>query len=381
MSQPNSPRSDNENQNQNQQYTINSNIDVNSNIVINSNIVEINKVVNGNTGSITTIEGNVNVNDYISNPVFSNVVYSNTFVNGNVQIIDTMGQTLNGNFATQSTFNTIDPTLDTQINQNLVETVDSYYNDSNNSQTALVMTQIRDYASKIQCSDFHGKVSIDYYSELFRAAEKIANDSKQIKLDVDVSGFTEFSQAADDLSNLFNSFIIKLQNVSIINDLDFLTSISIALQKIWNLSETFGRFKHTILATSSIQIPKSAHDTKIILEGVIGEVNCAMNYINHFVNPGSQALPAANLSLAEHDVINRAVSTIDNWNTLCDQGVSIAMSSNPDIQYITQSNDILKNQTNNLRSATSSLRTKLSLYNINRSVNINITNYTDRKEK
>ena len=106
-----------------------------------------------------------------------------------------------------------------------------------------------------------------------------------------------------------------------------------------------------------------------------------MNYINHFVNPGSQALPAANLSLAEHDVINRAVSTIDNWNTLCDQGVSIAMSSNPDIQYITQSNDILKNQTNNLRSATSSLRTKLSLYNINRSVNINITNYTDRKEK
>jgi hypothetical protein len=292
-----------------------------------------------------------------------------------------MGQTLNGNFATQSTFNTIDPTLDTQINQNLVETVDSYYNDSNNSQTALVMTQIRDYASKIQCSDFHGKGSIDDYSELFRAAAKIANDSKQIKLDVDVSGFTEFSQAADDLSNLFNSFIIKLQNVSIINDLDFLTSISIALQKIWNLSETFGRFKHTILATSSIQIPKSAHDTKIILEGVIGEVNCAMNYINHFVNPSSQALPAANLSLAEHDVINRAVSTIDNWNTLCDQGVSIAMSSNPDIQYITQSNDILKNQTNNLRSATSSLRTKLSLYNINRSVNINITNYTDRKEK
>lgn len=366
MSQPNSPRSPNNNSN--------NQFDINSNININSNIIDITTIVNGNTGSITTIEGNVIVNDYITNPIFSNVVYSNTFVNGNVEIIDTMGSTINGNFATQSTFNTIDPTLDTQITQNLVETVDSYYNDSNNSQTALVMSQIRNYASKIQCSDFHGKGSIDDYSELFRAAAKIANDSKQIKLDVDVSGFTEFSQAADDLSNLFNSFIIKLQNVSIINDLDFLTSISIALQKIWNLSETFGRFKHTILATSSIQIPKSAHDTKIILEGVIGEVNCAMNYINHFVNPGTQNLPAANLSLAEHDVINRAVSTIDNWNVLCDQGVSIAMSSNPDIQYITQSNDILKNQTNNLRTATSSLRTKLSLYNINRNVNINISN-------
>ena len=99
-----------------------------------------------------------------------------------------------------------------------------------------------------------------------------------------------------------------------------------------------------------------------------------MNYINHFVNPGTQELPAANLSLAEHDVKNKAVSTIDNWNVLCDQGVSIAISSNPDIQYITQSNDLLKTQTTNLRSATSSLRTKLSLYNINRNVNINISN-------
>ena len=66
-----------------------------------------------------------------------------------------------------------------------------------------------------------------------------------------------------------------------------------------------------------------------------------MNYINHFVSPGNENLESANLSLAEHDVINRAVATIDNWNVLCDQGVSIAMSSNPDIQYITQSNDIL----------------------------------------
>lgn len=374
MSQPNSPRSPNNNTNSpsSPNNTTNNQLDINSNITINSNILEINKIVNGNTGSITTIEGNANIADYITNPVFSNVVYSNTFVNGNVQIVDTMGTTVNGNFATQSTFNTIDPTLDVQITQNLVETVDKYYNDSNNTQTALIMAQISDYASKIQCSDFHGKGSIDDYSELFRAAAKIANDSKQIKLDVDVSGFTEFSQAADELSNLFNSFILKLQNVSIINDLDFLTSISIALQKIWNLSETFGRFKQTILATSSIQIPKSAHDTKVIIEGVIGEVNCAMNYINHFVNPGTQVLPAANLSLAEHDVINRAVSTIDNWNQLCDQGVSIAMSSNPDIQYINQSNNILKNQTINLKNATSSLKTKFSQYNINRVVNINL---------
>ena len=351
MSQPNSPRSDNSdnqntdnsnNQTQTQNQNQNQNTDNSNNQTDTNDVIDIQRVINGNTGSMTTIEGNAN----IENPVFTNVVYSNTFVNGNVNIQDTMGTTINGNFATQSTFNTIDPTLDTQITQNLVETVDSYYDDACNTQTAVVMAQISNYAS----------------------------NSKQIKLDIDVSGFTEFSQAADDLSNLFNSFIIKLQNVSIINDLDFLNSIAISLQKIWNLSETFGRFKQTILATSSIQIPKSAHDTKLILQNVMGEVNCAMGYINHFVNPGTEVLTAANLSLAEHDVINKAVATIDNWNVLCDQGVSIAMSSNPDIQYITQSNNVFKTQTTNLRAATSSLRAKLSLYNINRNVNVNISN-------
>jgi hypothetical protein len=319
------------------------------------------------------IEGNVDANTLINNPEFTNVTYTNTFLNGNVSIVDTQGFTANGNVATQSQFNTIDPTLDPQITQNLVETVEAYYNDETHTETATVMAEIRDYASKIQCEDFHGKGTIDDYSELFRAAAKIANESKQIKLDVDVSGFNEFAQAADDLSNLFNSFILKLQNVSIINDLDFLRSISIALRKIWNLSETFGKFKQTILATSSIHIPQSAHNTSVILQGVLSEVNCAMNYINHFVSPGNEVLPAANLSAAEHDVIDRAVATIDNWNVLCDQGVSIAMSSNPDIQLITATNNELRTKSANLRNATSSLRAKLALYNINRNVNVNIS--------
>jgi hypothetical protein len=337
-----------------------------------ANIVQITNVTS-NVGSMQVIEGNVDANTLINNPEFTNVTYTNTFVNGNVSIVDTQGFTANGNVATQSQFNTIDPTLDPQITQNLVETVEAYYNDETHTETATVMAEIRDYASKIQCEDFHGKGTIDDYSELFRAAAKIANESKQIKLDVDVSGFNEFAQAADDLSNLFNSFILKLQNVSIINDLDFLRSISIALRKIWNLSETFGKFKQTILATSSIHIPQSAHNTSVILQGVLSEVNCAMNYINHFVSPGNEVLPAANLSAAEHDVIDRAVATIDNWNVLCDQGVSIAMSSNPDIQLITATNNELRTKSANLRNATSSLRAKLALYNINRNVNVNIS--------
>jgi hypothetical protein len=118
------------------------------------------------------------------------------------------------------------------------------------------------------------------------------------------------------------------------------------------------------LATSSIQLPKSAHETKIVLEGVMANVNCAMKYISHFVDASFSAPPEADLSQDEKNVITAAVSTIDNWNILCEQGVSIAMSNNPDIQYITNASNQLKTTTSTLKSATDRLKNKLASYNI-----------------
>jgi len=152
--------------------------------------------------------------------------------------------------------------------------------------------------------------------------------------------------------------------VSIIDDLAFLRSVSIALEKIWKLSEVFGKFKQTILTTSSVQLPKSAHDTKVALESVISNVNCAMKYISHFVDSSVPAPVEADLSQNEKDVISAAVNTIDSWNVLCEQGVSIAMSSNPDIQFITASSNQLKNTTQTLKNATDKLKNKLASYNI-----------------
>jgi hypothetical protein len=218
------------------------------------------------------------------------------------------------------------------------------------------------YASEIKCSDFHGKGSIDDYQNLFVAAAKIANETKQMELDIDVEGFTEFAQAADELSLLFNTFIIKLQNVSIINDYNFLVTISTALGKIVNLSNIFGKFKETVLATTSIQVPKSAHDTKVILSGVMDEINCAMQYIGHFVDASFAAPMESALSESEKNIINQAVATIDNWNILCEQGVSISLQHNPDIQFIKQASNELIQTTNVLKNASQNLKSKLSKY-------------------
>ena len=256
---------------------------------------------------------------------------------------------------------------DVDITEDLTGLVQTYYNDEQdpNSPTNVVLQQIKTYAAQIQCSDFQGKGSIDDYAVLFQAASKIATEANQMQLNVDLSGFDEFGQAADDLSKLFNSFIVKLQNVSIIDDLSFLQTIANALSKIVNLSNVFGKFKETILATTSVQVPKSSHDATALVSSVMSEINCAMGYIQNFVAPGSIPAPVnSQLSVAEKNVINQAVVTIDNWSTLCTQGVTIAMSNNPDVVSMKAFSNQLNSKTNNLKSYTNVLKAKMAQYNI-----------------
>jgi len=287
----------------------------------------------------------------------------NTTIDGSgYEINFQQGVSADGSNVTIALFDTTQPEIyDPDINIDLGQVVTTY-NDVTTSQTASVLAEIQLYASQIQCTDFHGKGSIDDYTNLFNAAAKIACETKHMQLDVDIDGFEDFGKAADELSELFNGFIIKLHQVNIIDDFAFLTAIASALSKIVNLSNIFGKFKETILATTTVKLPKSAHDTKIIIEGVMDEINCAMQYIGHFVDASFSAPSAAELSIEEKNIINKAVQTIDNWNILCEHGISVALESNVDIQYIQQSSNELKQTTNVLKTATNKLKTKLAQY-------------------
>jgi hypothetical protein len=87
-----------------------------------------------------------------------------------------------------------------------------------------------------------------------------------------------------------------------------------------------------------------------------------MTYVTHFVDSSSPAPATAELSAEEKGIINAAVTAIDNWNVLCDQGVSIAMSNDPDIQAINSASQGLKQKTQTLNNATTLLRSKLSAF-------------------
>jgi hypothetical protein len=311
-------------------------------------------VDNSQTSSPDTISTDTSSNTVIDTSMNSIIVEPGLEIR-NTMSLNNPDQFIN------TTFTSTEPEkYDPNITQNLLVEISSIEDVTNENQ--MLLNQIKHYATNINCSDFHGKGTIEDYSELFKAASKIANESKQIQLDVDVEGFNEFSQAAEDLSNLFENFTLRLQNINIINDRDFLTSIVHALEKIWKLSETFGRFKSTILSTTTIQFPKTAHETALVLSDVMGEINCAMNYITHFVSPTDQSMPQAELSAEEKNIIEKAVDTIENWNTVCEHGISVAMNNNEDVKAIQTYNQNIKISANILRRATSNLRSKLNTF-------------------
>ena len=281
-----------------------------------------------------------------------------------VQVVNQQGNSADGSSITKTTFETVDKTIDVDITQNLNQVIQQYYDNTStqNSQSKLVVDEIKSYAAKIKCDNFHGKGTIEDYNELFLAASKIANESRQMQLNVDIEGFNEFANAADELSSLFQGFIVKLQSINIIDDLAFLRSVAAALKKIANLAEVFGKFKETIIATATVQIPKSSHDAKNVVEGVMSEISCAMNYINHFVDPSHVAGPAAELSVVEKNVISKAVDTIKAWSVLSDQDVSVSMTSNADVTYIKQANAELRIKAGVVRNNVNTLRAKLAVY-------------------
>lgn len=163
---------------------------------------------------------------------------------------------------------------------------------------------------------------------------------------------------------MFSVPVSKLENVNIINDSEFLQSIASALQKIVNLSNVFGKFKDTILATSTVRLPKSVVDTSSIINNVMNEVNCAMNYMNYFVNPVDNTLTKAVLNEDDKSVITNAVSTINNWNTLCTNGVSITMANDEHIKTIASVNSTLKSNASIIKSIKSTLQAKLAGFNL-----------------
>ena len=297
---------------------------------------------------------------------FSLNTYDISFANGMKTVTET-GHLSDGTFIFETATITTDLSSDIQIVIDLSAVVQQY-DDILDPSTNLLMQEISLYAGRINCSDFQGKGTVEDYTELFQVASDLAKHAKQTTLNINIDGFKEFGNAADELSALFQNYIVKIENMNVVNDTAFLSEILFYLKKIWNLSETFGKFKETIMGTSIIKIPKSLEDTRNIIDGVMSEVDCAMKYIECFVSPET----ADNISLCssgsyqlnsdEKNQIADAVKTIQKWNYLYNDNIQIAISEDADVQFIESANAIIKSTTESLKNNTAILKGKIKIF-------------------
>ena len=319
---------------------------------------------------VTTSMSSTTYNIDISNAITSFAAdcsvntFDISFVDG-LEIITKTGKKADGTEVVQILAFTTDPSSDIQIVEKLNTTI-QIYDDEIDPEINGIIQEISQSASKINCIDFQGKGSIDDYSELFKVASNLAQEAKQTSLEIDIAGFNEFGNAADELSKLFQQYIVKIENLNVINDKDFLKAISVSLKKIWNLSETFGKFKETILGTSVIKVPKSLKDTRAVIEDVMGDIDCAMKYVHHFISPESDGdanlCGYAELSDAEKLMIEESIDTIQHWDKLYNKGMQIAISENADVKFIEEANKIIQNTTNSIKDATAVFKGKLTFY-------------------
>lgn len=289
-----------------------------------------------------------------------------SFVDG-LKIITETGKKTDGTEVVQILAFTTDPSSDIQIVEKLNTIIQIYDDETADSEVNEIIQEISQYASKINCTDFQGKGSIDDYVELFKVASNLAQEAKQTTLQIDIAGFNEFGNAADELSKLVQQYIVKIENMNVINDKDFLKAISVSLKKIWNLSETFGKFKQTILGTSVIKVPKSLKDTRDVIEDVMSDIDCAMKYVHHFISPetddsSTNLCGCAELSDEEKQMIEESIHTIQNWDQLYNKGMKIAISQNADVKFIEEANKIIHTTTNSLKDATAIFKGKLTFY-------------------
>ena len=76
---------------------------------------------------------------------------------------------------------------------------------------------------------------------------------------------------------------------------------------------------------------------------------------NYFVTPDENLLNGA-LSADDKNIITKAVTTIDNWQSMCEHDISIALVNNSDMISLKITNNDLKSPTDRLKLKLSTLQ-------------------------
>ena len=76
----------------------------------------------------------------------------------------------------------------------------------------------------------------------------------------------------------------QIKKETTIIDKDFLNALLSTMQKLYKLSETFGKFKEVMSSEVVVNVPKSLKNIEATLQTVTNTIEIASGYINYFAD-------------------------------------------------------------------------------------------------
>jgi hypothetical protein len=229
-------------------------------------------------------------------------------------------------------------------NVQVYETEKTTINQYEDAETCAILNQINNYASKIDITDFQNKGRIEDYLSLIQNAQNIVNQNKTHNLNVDLTQYNSLGSVADELSELFNQLTINVQQQATIVDKDFLNGLLSTMQKLYNLSNVFGKFKQVMTTEVVLNVPKSLTNVEKTLQKVSTTLASASNYITYFADSSS---------VTDQNIISNSQLAPDDLNNI-QESINILSTSQENM------NNLIEKQVSNITSNINSLSSNIT---------------------
>lgn len=201
-------------------------------------------------------------------------------------------------------------------------------------ESKLLLLEIKELESKINCPSVQHLGSMQDYSELFKKAQEYINTvgDKNINLAVDTSALEKFAAEAKVYSEMFSEVEIRFSRLSTVNDTELLRKIKGYLAEIALMYENIQKFHATITTTSILQIPDSVKTVTESLNKVSESIDCSLPYLEYFADAttllSDEQRVKSELSEGDKASIVAAVRSLDLWLVMINNEANVAMSGN-----------------------------------------------------
>jgi hypothetical protein len=197
------------------------------------------------------------------------------------------------------------------------------------------MGEITELVNKIKCQKAQGMGTLAEYAALLDLAK---DASSNISLTLDISGLTQFASLAESYGQIFQDITQNLSSVTTIDSAPALNLVKAELQKIADMYDHLDSLKLEIRRTATLRIPDTIQQTADQLQTVYSELECTLNYLEHFCDPSDSTVEVAQLAAMnarDKAAIDAATGALLAYKAIADNQGTVTAYGNTQVVNLT----------------------------------------------